>query len=119
MIAIGGSNYITGILMLVILFLQIAMAFIFKHRHRILFSINGVLYLVAFLLNIVAPDNQKRQATSGTVTIISYGVFASLLVPNIYALGGIGGGRNLNMYKTFHFSISIVLISMWFGHRSI
>ena len=151
LIAIGGSNYITGILVLVIVFLQIVMAFVIKHRHRILFSINGVLYLAAFLLNVLAPGNQKRQATSGTttgaiksivlalmeaancitqwtilpfiiiglllvpfiwrmvskksyryplpllVTIISYGVFASLFVPNIYALGGIGAGRNLNI----------------------
>ena len=153
-IAVGGSNYVTGLTMLTIYGLGTLWVIYKKHSRRWIYLGNTFLYLVAFLMNVLAPGNQIRQDYSGVesmsaigailrsfkeaaafivtytwlpcvilgvmfiplfikmvkkskyryplpvlVSILSFGVFAAQFTPTLYALGILGAGRVLNLYR--------------------
>lgn len=153
-IAVGGSNYVTGLTMLTIYGLGTLWVIYKKHSLRWIYLGNTFLYIVAFLMNVLAPGNQIRQDYSGVesmsaieailrslqeaaayivsntylpcvilgvmfiplfikivkkskyrypfpalVSILSFGIFAAQFTPTMYALGILGAGRVLNLYR--------------------
>lgn len=153
-IAVGGSNYITGLTMLTVYGLSTLWVLYKKHSRRWIYLGNMVLYLGVFLINVLAPGNQIRQSDAGVermsaidaifqsiqeagayivtniylpciilgfmlfplfikmvkkskyrypfpilVSILSFGVFAAQFTPTLYALGILGAGRVLNIYR--------------------
>lgn len=153
-IAVGGSNYVTGLTMLIIYGLSTLWVIYKKHPRRWMYLGNTVLYIAAFLVNMMAPGNQFRQSVSEVehlsavtavflsvqeaaayvvtsiyppciilglmflplfikmvkkskcryslpilVSVLSFGVFAAQFTPTIYALGILGAGRILNLYR--------------------
>lgn len=153
-IAVGGGNYVTGLTMFIIYGFSALWVMYKKHPRRWMYLCNTVLYIAAFLVNILAPGNRKRQIASGVdhlsavkavflsvkeagayvatnlylpciilglmfvplfikmvkrskyryplpmlVSILSFGVFAAQFTPTIYALGILGAGRILNLYR--------------------
>jgi len=63
-IAIGGSNYITGITMLLFYFFYVLWMFCIKHPAKMMMACNSLVFLVAFMINMLAPGNQIRQQSS-------------------------------------------------------
>lgn len=153
-IAVGGSNYVSGLTMLVIYGLGMLWVIYKKHSRRWIYLGNTILYIVAFMINVAAPGNQSRQDLFGgqqisaveavlrslqeaaayiatniflpciilslmllplfikmvkkskyryplpiLVSVLSFGVFAAQFTPTIYALGILGAGRILNLYR--------------------
>lgn len=64
-VAIGGGNYITALLMLILYCLSVIWTVIRKHPYRWLYIGNTILFFVAFLINVLAPGNRIRQQSSG------------------------------------------------------
>ena len=153
-IAVGGNNYVTGLTMFIIYGFSTLWMLYKKHPRRWMYLCNTVLYIAAFLVNMLAPGNRKRQSAAGVghlsavnavflsvkeagayvatniylpciilglmfvplfikmvkrskyryplpilVSILSFGVFAAQFTPTIYALGILGAGRVLNLYR--------------------
>lgn len=153
-IAVGGSNYITGLTMLTVYGLAVIWVFYKKHVRRWTYLGNAVLFTIAFLANMLAPGNRIRQTASGVahmsaveailrslkeaavyvisyaafpclllgvmflplfvhmvkktkyryplpllISTVSFGVFAAQFTPTLYALGILGAGRVMNLYR--------------------
>lgn len=64
-IAIGGSNYVTALCMVLIYLFACTCYFVKRHKFRFFILAQFVIFLAAFLLNIMAPGNQVRQSSSG------------------------------------------------------
>ncbi len=64
-IAIGGSNYITALCTLLIYLAALAYFCVRRHRWRFVLLLQSILFSTAFLINMTAPGNQIRQASSG------------------------------------------------------
>lgn len=64
-VAVGGSNYVTGLTMLIFYVFYLAWMFWKKKRYRIMALCNMLVYLLAFGANILAPGNLLRQWSSG------------------------------------------------------
>lgn len=64
-IAVGGSNYVTALTILIFYVLHVAWVFWQKNPHKILILSDFILYLIAFGVNIMAPGNWSRQDASG------------------------------------------------------
>lgn len=65
-VAVAGSNYVTGLVMMLCYFFGGLWFFIKKNRYRYLMAAGVLVYLGAFLLNVAAPGNAVRQRASGT-----------------------------------------------------
>lgn len=63
-IAVGGGNYIIGLVMVLLQVFCVAWYYYKKHPRRVWMTIMGILHLSAFLLNVLAPGNKKRQEFS-------------------------------------------------------
>ncbi len=64
-IAIGGSNYITSLTILLVYAFYVAWMLYRKHPQRVWAVCNAVIYIVVFLANVLAPGNRNRQVASG------------------------------------------------------
>lgn len=64
-IAVGGSNYVTGLTMFVVYGLSTFWVFYKKHSYRWIYLGNTLLYTAVFLINVLAPGNQKRLNAAG------------------------------------------------------
>lgn len=86
-IAVGGSNYVTGLTMMILYVLHVLWAFWRKNPHKILILSNFILYLTAFGINIMAPGNWNRQDVSGMERMsVLESVFRSLQEAMRYCL---------------------------------
>ncbi|MCM1567864.1 MAG: DUF6056 family protein [Roseburia sp.] len=85
--AVAGSNYITALTML-ISYVFCALYFWWrKHSYRFLMLGSGILYFVLFLVNVLAPGNAVRQASSGVQpTPALRSILLSLYEAGIYVL---------------------------------
>ena len=64
-VAVGGSNYVTGLTMLIFYFFYLVWMFWKKKKYRILALCNMLVYLLVFGANILAPGNMMRQGSAG------------------------------------------------------
>lgn len=64
-IAIGGSNYVTGLTVFILYVFYVIWMFWKKNPHKIMALCNMGVYLLAFGANILAPGNSGRQNASG------------------------------------------------------
>lgn len=64
-VAVGGSNYVTGLTMLIFYFFYLVWMFWKKKKYKIMALCNMLVYLLAFGANILAPGNLLRQRSSG------------------------------------------------------
>ncbi|MBE5852723.1 MAG: hypothetical protein E7299_07220 [Lachnospiraceae bacterium] len=64
-ISIGGSNYVTGLVMVVVYAFFVMGTFLLRNRNKYLMLANMVIYLIAFGFNALAPGNMARQNTTG------------------------------------------------------
>lgn len=71
-VAVAGSNYITGLTMLLCYVMFAAGFWWKKHPRRKLITVYAILYLAAFLINILAPGNQARQNASGVESLSAF-----------------------------------------------
>lgn len=152
-VAVGGGNYIIGLVILLLYLACIAWFVYRKHSGRVYALAMGMLYLLVFCINVFAPGNSNRQDAVGheslsaitsilmslkeaavyitenisflsvvlavlffpvfvkmvkgkqykwrfplLVTLISFGIYAALFTPHIYAIGNLGPGRVQNLY---------------------
>lgn len=67
--AVGGSNYVTGITILLFYFFYVLWMFYKKHFAKVLALINSLVFIVAFLINALAPGNQVRQEESSVASL--------------------------------------------------
>ena len=65
-IAVGGSNYITGLEMVLLYGFIVAWGFYRKRKLKWVNVVNAFIYVAAFLVNVLAPGNSFRQDASGT-----------------------------------------------------
>ena len=68
-VAVGGSNYVTALTVLVLYTFYVIWLFFKKKPFRVMVLCNGILYLAAFAVNILAPGNLNRQNASGVEQI--------------------------------------------------
>ena len=68
-IAVGGSNYVTGLTILLLFILITPWMIYRKISKKWMYLCNTILYSAAFLLNVLAPGNQKRLTVSGAEQI--------------------------------------------------
>lgn len=68
-VAVGGSNYVTGLTILSVYILITLWIFYKKNSKKWLYLCNAILYIAAFVLNILAPGNQKRLNVAGAEQI--------------------------------------------------
>lgn len=64
-IGVGGGNYITALLVMILYVLYVIWAFWRKNPCKVLMLSNALVYMVAFALNVLAPGNTVRQNASG------------------------------------------------------
>lgn len=77
-IMIGGSNFPIGLMLALALSLYIAMAHIRKYENRKIDTIIFGVFLVIFLINVLAPGNGERQATYSIAPSLFSAAFASI-----------------------------------------
>jgi len=87
-VAAGGSNYVTALTMLLLYCFFILWTFYRKHPCKIWMLCNGVVYLAAFLVNVLAPGNQNRLRIAGAEQISAWSsILLSLKEALIYIMG--------------------------------
>lgn len=64
-IAIGGSNYVTGLVMVVVYAFFVLGTFWSRNQKKYFMLINMIVYIIAFGINVLAPGNMTRQNTTG------------------------------------------------------
>ena len=64
-IAIGGSNYVTGLVMVVVYAFFVLGTFGSRNQKKYFMLINMIVYIIAFGINVLAPGNMARQNTTG------------------------------------------------------
>lgn len=64
-ITVGGGNYITALTVLIFYFLALLWTIIQRHPCRWIYLGDTLFFLIAFLVNCLAPGNRVRQAASG------------------------------------------------------
>lgn len=64
-IAVGGSNYVTALLILILYVCYAAWTFWRNNPCKFMMLCNAVVYLIAFAFNVLAPGNTVRQNASG------------------------------------------------------
>ena len=64
-VAVGGCNYVTSLTFLTICILTTLWMFCRKCSKKWLYLCNTILYIMLFLLNVLAPGNQKRLNSAG------------------------------------------------------
>ncbi len=72
-IAVGGSNYITGLTVLIFYFLYVVWMFWKKKPYKIMALCNAVVYILAFGANFLAPGNMQRQGSAGVERASAFG----------------------------------------------
>ena len=89
-IAVGGGNYVTGLTILIVYGLSTLWVILKKHPLRWMYLGNTVLYIAAFLVNVLAPGNQNRQTISGVEHLSAIkAVLLSLKAAGEYVVTGI------------------------------
>lgn len=66
-VAVAGSNYITGLGMVLIHLFSCMYFFVRRHRYRFMVLGQSIFFLIAFFLNVAAPGNQNRQNSSNII----------------------------------------------------
>lgn len=72
-IAVGGSNYVTGLTILILYAFYVMWMFWRKHPYKIIALCNAVVYVLAFGANVLAPGNLNRQTSSGVENLSAVG----------------------------------------------
>lgn len=86
-IAVGGSNYITGLTMLIFNVLYVIWMFWKKHKYKVLAICNMIIYMFSFGMNVLAPGNSKRQNSSGVESLsVIDSVLRSLKEAAVYCM---------------------------------
>lgn len=68
-IAVSGSNYITALTMLLLYVLCTLYYFVRRHPKKIFVLVCNILYMIGFLINVIAPGNGVRQASANVVQV--------------------------------------------------
>lgn len=79
MVAVAGSNYISLISTLVIWMLLCAWSWLIRNRSRIFLSVNGIIYILLSVANILAPGNQNRLSSAENSGWAGYSVMESIV----------------------------------------
>lgn len=76
-IAVAGSNYITALTILILYVLCSVWYWWKKHPYRKWVSLCNIIYIVVFLVNVLAPGNRVRQGAAG---VMQMGAMKSVLL---------------------------------------
>lgn len=97
-ICLGGSNFVTGLFMLLVFFLFTAYALFTKHKHRIFYIINFVVFTICFLVTIFSPGATNRREVNSEAQVSAVkAIFLSLY-------------EAANYIKTWSFPFVILLL---------
>lgn len=84
-IAVAGSNYITALTMMICYVMSAVWFWWKKNSHKRVVLLYMIIYLVAFLINILAPGNLNRQNASGVEQMSAFrSIFLSLKEAAVY-----------------------------------
>ena len=88
--AVGGSNFVISILMLVIFGGGLIILWLYRHRLRVLMTVNFLFYLCCMILAVCSPGNQKRVVVAGSAGYpFVESIFRSLKEALFYLCSGI------------------------------
>lgn len=127
-IAVGGSNYVTGLTVLVVYGLGTLWVLYKRHAYKWIYLGNALLYTAALLINVLAPGNQKRLDASGAANLSAIeAIFRSLkeaakyVVTNMYLPCIILGFMFLPLFikivkkSKYRYSFPILITLLSFG----
>lgn len=80
--AIGGSNYVIAMMILLLYAASTLILWIYKHKLKVLMTINFLCYIVFLIISIMAPGNQNRLDISN---VVGYSMVESILLSLIEA----------------------------------
>ena len=68
-VCLGGSNFVTGLFMLLVCFLFAVYGIFVKHKHALIYVINLLVYVACFLLTALSPGASNRRADTADMQV--------------------------------------------------
>ena len=68
-VCLGGSNFVPGLFMLLVFFLFAAYSLFVKHRHRIFYVINLLVFVACFLVTALSPGATNRRTENADAAV--------------------------------------------------